>query len=148
MSAFKGKGKVKPLDLLLKSDDFTFAQLGIELCRANEERREAGGGFAVKSTIVDKLVGPPKGVSERLMSLSLPLAYGKKQLTIISAYAPTLSNLDEAKKKFYEELHTLITSVPKADMLVVLGDFNARIGSDKHRLGWDHWEAWHCKLQQ
>ena len=66
------------------------------------------------------------------MPLRRPLAYGKKHLTIISAYAPTLTNPDEAKHKFYEELHALITSIPKADKLV---DFNARIGSDN--IAWD-----------
>ena len=103
--------------------------------RASEESREAGVGFTVKSTFVDQLLRPPKGVSDRFMSLRLSLAYGKKHLTIISAYALTLTNPDETKHKFYEELHALITSVPKADKLVVLGDFNARIGSDN--IAWD-----------
>ena len=44
-------------------------------------------------------------------------------------------NPGEAKHKLYEELHTLITSELKADKLVVLSDFNARIGSDN--IAWD-----------
>ncbi|BHF64635.1 hypothetical protein SprV_0200764100 [Sparganum proliferum] len=32
--------------------------------------------------------------------------------------------------KFYEDLHALLASVPKADKLIVLDDFNARIGTD------------------
>ena len=61
--------------------------------------------------------------------MKLPLA-GKKHLTIISAYAPTMTNTDEVKAKFYEDLHTVIADVPKADKLILLGDFNARVGKD------------------
>nr|VZI08015.1 unnamed protein product [Spirometra erinaceieuropaei] len=35
-----------------------------------------------------------------------------------------------ARDKFYEDLHALLTTVSKADKLIVLGDFNARVGTD------------------
>ncbi|BHF68743.1 hypothetical protein SprV_0301178400 [Sparganum proliferum] len=35
-----------------------------------------------------------------------------------------------AGDKFYEDLHALLATVSKADKLVVLGDFNARVGTD------------------
>ncbi len=97
--------------------------------RGPEERREAGVGFAIKSNLVDKLVGLPKGVNDRLMTLKIPLP-GKKQLTVVSAYAPTLTNPEETKAKFYEDLHSVISNVPKSNKLIILGDFNARVGSD------------------
>ena len=53
-----------------------------------------------------------------------------KHATLISAYAPTMTNPGEAKDKFYEELDSLISSIPRADKLLILGDFNARVGSD------------------
>nr|VZH91194.1 unnamed protein product [Spirometra erinaceieuropaei] len=34
------------------------------------------------------------------------------------------------RDKFYEDLHALLATVPKADKLIVLGDFNARVGTD------------------
>ena len=98
--------------------------------RSSNERREAGVGFAVKSTLVKKLSGLPKGINDRLMTMKLPLYQGKKELTIISAYAPTMTNPDEVKNKFYEELNSVIVTVPKADKLIILGDFNARVGTD------------------
>nr|VZH90199.1 unnamed protein product [Spirometra erinaceieuropaei] len=65
------------------------------------------------------------------MSLRLPLRGGGKFATIISAYAPPMSSPDAAARdKFYEDLHALLAAVPKADKLVVLGDFNARVGTD------------------
>ena len=89
----------------------------------------------MKSDLVNRLVGPPKGINDRLISLRIPLSHGKKFATIISAYAPTLTNSDEVKDKFYEDLNILVTSVPTRDKLVILGDFNARVGCDSD--SWD-----------
>ena len=50
--------------------------------------------------------------------------------TLISAYAPTMTNSDEEKDKFYEELDAAISGTPKTDKLIILGDFNARVGKD------------------
>ncbi|VDL89415.1 unnamed protein product [Schistocephalus solidus] len=50
--------------------------------------------------------------------------------TIISAYAPPMTSSDAAKDKFYEDLHNLLVTVPKVDKLIVLGDLNARVGTD------------------
>nr|VZI30318.1 unnamed protein product [Spirometra erinaceieuropaei] len=63
------------------------------------------------------------------MSLRLPL-WEVKFATIISAYAPTMTNPDAVRDKFYEDLHALLATVSKADKLIVLGDFNARVGTD------------------
>ncbi|KAI0233025.1 Craniofacial development protein 2, partial [Lamellibrachia satsuma] len=102
--------------------------------RGSEERREAGVGFAVKTALVGKLAGPPNGVNDMLMTMKLPLSFGR-HLTIISAYAPSMTNSDEMKFKFCEELYSDIAAVPKADKLIILGDFNARVGSDN--VSWD-----------
>nr|VZI20135.1 unnamed protein product [Spirometra erinaceieuropaei] len=61
----------------------------------------------------------------------LPLRGGGKFATIISAYAPTMSSPDAtARDRFYEDLHALLATVSKADKLIVLVDFNARVGAD------------------
>uniref|UniRef100_A0A8C5P9E5 C2H2-type domain-containing protein n=1 Tax=Leptobrachium leishanense TaxID=445787 RepID=A0A8C5P9E5_9ANUR len=69
------------------------------------------------------------------MTLKLPLCHGKKFATIVSAYAPTMTNPEETIDKFYDDLNTVISSTPIADKLIVLGDFNARVGSD--HTSWD-----------
>ena len=129
-------------ELCEKGSGYTFFWSG----RSSEERREAGVGFAVRTSLVGKLAGLPKGVNDRLMTMKLPLMAGKKYLTIISAYAPTMTNPDEVKAKFYEELHTVIADVPKADKLILLGDFNARVGKDN--VAWEgvlgHHGVGHC----
>ncbi|BHF73515.1 hypothetical protein SprV_0401659600 [Sparganum proliferum] len=70
-----------------------------------------------------------ENIHNRLMSLRLPLR-GGKFATIINACTPTMTGSDEAKTKFYEDLHAHLTSVSKADKLTVLGDFDARVGTD------------------
>ncbi|CAB4010495.1 Hypothetical predicted protein, partial [Paramuricea clavata] len=95
--------------------------------RGKDERRESGVGFAIKNDLIGKLTSLPKGVNDRLMTLTLQLK-GKRYATIVSCYAPTMTNPDDIKDKFYEELDTIIASTPKQDKLVVLGDFNARVG--------------------
>ena len=52
--------------------------------RKKEERREAGVGFAIKSHLVSKLSGLPKGINDRLMSLRLPVS-GTRHAKIVSA---------------------------------------------------------------
>ncbi|VDM00502.1 unnamed protein product [Schistocephalus solidus] len=40
-----------------------------------------------------------------------------------------MTSSDAAKDKFYEDLHALLAIVSKSDKLIVLGDFNARVGT-------------------
>ena len=45
------------------------------------------------------------------MTLRLPLS-GNKHATIVSAYAPTMTNPDEVKDKFYNDLDDIISATP------------------------------------
>ena len=50
-------------------------------------------------------------------------------ITVIQAYAPT-SNADEAEvEQFYEDLRDLLELTPKKDVLFIIGDWNAKVGS-------------------
>ena len=51
---------------------------------------------------------------------------------VIQAYAPT-SNAEEADiERFYEDLHDLLELTPKKDVLFIMGDWNAKVGSQEH----------------
>ena len=51
--------------------------------------------------------------------------------TVIQVYAPT-SNAEEAEVEwFYEDLQDLLGLTPKKDVLVIIGDWNAKVGSQK-----------------
>ena len=52
-------------------------------------------------------------------------------ITVIQAYAPT-SNTEEAEvEQFHEDLQDLLEITPKRDTLFIIGDWNAKIGSQE-----------------
>ena len=52
-------------------------------------------------------------------------------ITVIQAYAPT-SNTEEAEaERFYEDLQDLLELTPKKDVLFIIGDWNAKVGSQE-----------------
>ena len=50
-------------------------------------------------------------------------------ITVIQVYAPT-SNAQEAEW-FYEDLQGLLELTPKKDVLFIIGDWNAKVGSQE-----------------
>ena len=91
------------------------------------ERREAGVGIAMKKDIITKLTEMPRPVSGRIMTMRLPLSKDNF-VTVISVYAPTMTNPDENKDAFYNKLASVLSGIPRTDKLLLIGDFNARIG--------------------
>ena len=52
-------------------------------------------------------------------------------IMVIQVYAPT-SNAEEAEvERFYEDLQDLLELTPKKDVLFVIGDWNAKVGSQE-----------------
>ena len=50
-------------------------------------------------------------------------------VTVMLVYAPT-SNAEEADvERFYEDLQDLLELTPKKDVRLVIGDWNAKLGS-------------------
>jgi endonuclease/exonuclease/phosphatase family metal-dependent hydrolase len=54
-------------------------------------------------------------------------------LTIISAHAPTEDKREEEKAEFYSKLEIICSRAPKYDLLVSMGDFNAKVGREESR---------------
>ena len=52
-------------------------------------------------------------------------------ITVIQVYAPT-SNAEEAEvERFYEDLQDLLKLTPQKDVLFIIGDWNAEVGSQE-----------------
>ena len=52
-------------------------------------------------------------------------------ITVIQAYAPN-DNAEEAEAEwFYEDLQDLLELTPKNDVLFIIGDWNAKVGSQE-----------------
>ena len=51
------------------------------------------------------------------------------KITAIQVYIPT-TNAEEAEvERFYEDLQDLLELTPKKDVLFIIGDWNAKVGS-------------------
>ena len=90
--------------------------------------RHHGVGLAIKNSHLKNVVEEPTYVSERLMTLRVPLVRGEHML-IICAYAPTLPSEEDLKDEFYDSLDSVLIKVNLKDKIILLGDFNARVGT-------------------
>uniref|UniRef100_A0A0L8IH48 Endonuclease/exonuclease/phosphatase domain-containing protein n=1 Tax=Octopus bimaculoides TaxID=37653 RepID=A0A0L8IH48_OCTBM len=97
--------------------------------REETYKGESGVGFAVKTTLASKLKELLCAHSDRLMFLRLPLRKGR-YATLISAYAPTMNSSEDDKLAFYLSLLEIIHNIPHEEIVVILSDFNARVGAD------------------
>ena len=111
----------------LREKDYTFFWQG----KPKDEKREHGVGFAVKNSLLNMIEAPSKG-SERILTMRLNTT--SCPVTLIGVYAPTLMASSDTIDEFYENLCATISKVPPKDEVVLLGDFNARVGRD--------FEAW------
>ncbi len=67
-------------------------------------------------------------VNERLMWIRCNAK--NVPVTIVQCYAPTDCSDEASKEKFYDQLEQVLAGVSRRDLLIVMGDFNARVGSD------------------
>ena len=50
---------------------------------------------------------------------------------VIQAYAPTSNTEGAEVNRFYEDLQDLLELTPKKDVLFIMGDWNAKVGSQE-----------------
>ena len=50
---------------------------------------------------------------------------------VIQAYAPTSNSKEAEVEGFYEDLQDLLELTPKKDVLFIIGDWNAKVGSQE-----------------
>lgn len=76
-----------------------------------------------------------KAVSSRIVMAKFPLSCSNsssltnKSIVVVSCYAPTFRSSRTEKDKFFNELQNVLDGVGRHDKMVLLGDFNARVGS-------------------
>ena len=52
-------------------------------------------------------------------------------ITIIQAYAPTTNAEEAGVERFYDDLQDLLELTPKTNVLFIIGDWNAKVGSQE-----------------
>jgi exonuclease III len=64
--------------------------------------------------------------------IQMRLKFSKGYLSIkgVYTYAP-VEGEEEESDKFYEKLQTFLNKINKNDMIMLMGDFNARVGNSK-----------------
>lgn len=71
-------------------------------------------------------------ISERILTARIRSKY--RNITVIQCYSPTEAADNDIKNSFYEQLNRAISSAPKSDIKIVMGDMNAKVGSDNTNL--------------
>ena len=89
-----------------------------------------GTGFIISRKIKESML-ECEPVNDRLCRIRIRGKF--RNLTIISAYAPTEDKGEEEKAEFYSKLERICNGVPKYDLLVIMGDFNAKVGREERR---------------
>ena len=79
-----------------------------------------------------------KAVNSHIIKVRIPVKMKTPKLrrksrlgfiTVFSVYAPTYRSSEEIKEIFYESLEQELQTTPKDDILLVVGDFNSRVGN-------------------
>ena len=92
-----------------------------------EDKHELGVGFLVHKDIMNTVMGC-RPVSSRLITIHLRAV--PFNIIRVQAYAPTSDYDDNKIEEFYDQLQNVIDQTPKKDILVVQGDWNAKVGKD------------------
>ncbi len=104
------------------------AHAGHELLYSGEEKKHQGGVGLLFSKKASKSLTDLNPVSSRLISARF-IGQGYS-ITIIQAYAPTTNHSDDAVDDFYKMLQHAIDNIPRRDIKILMGDFNAQVGRD------------------
>ena len=91
----------------------------------NGNSRSNGVGFLVHKRLIPSITDY-RGISDRLALLTVE---GKNnKITIVQVYFPTSNSPDEEVDNIYDQIQLIIDNTPKRDFLVLMGDFNAKVG--------------------
>jgi Reverse transcriptase (RNA-dependent DNA polymerase)/Endonuclease-reverse transcriptase/Domain of unknown function (DUF6451) len=92
-----------------------------------ETSHTRGVGFLLSAQAKKALIGY-NPISSRIISARFDAAPFK--ISVIHVYAPTSSSTEEDIEAFYNDVDETITKTEKKDIIILTGDWNAKVGSD------------------
>ena len=109
---------------IFDSGDFIVCYSG----NTSKVRRQFGTGFLINKKYKHLIMGfSPE--TDHICSLRIRGRFFNT--TIICVHAPTKEKDEIKKDDFYEDLERMYMKVPKYDIKVVMGDFNAKVGKEQ-----------------
>ena len=93
------------------------------------EGRLSGVDFMI-STSIALQPGKSTNWSFRPHEVHAPITENKRYATLFSVYASALRAKPAAKDKFYSGFRSYVQHTPTSDKVIVLDDFNAKVGQD------------------
>ena len=88
---------------------------------------QCGTGFIIDAQTRKSFISF-KPVNDRICKIRLKHHF--RNISLISIQAPTEDSKKDGKIAFYDKLYKECEKVPKYDMLIILGNFNAKIGTE------------------
>jgi len=87
--------------------------------------RKNGVGFACHKDLARSVMGY-NPINDRIISIRIQ---GRQcNITVIQVYAPTSIAVISEHEEFYGMLQQTVDNVPRGDTLIIMGDFNAKVG--------------------
>ena len=93
----------------------------------SNDTHQYGVGMLVHKLVRNTIMSY-KFISERIMLVRIRCKY--RNTTFIQCYAPTEEAQLDVKESFYDMLSKTLTETAKNDLVILMGDFNAKVGSD------------------
>jgi len=96
-----------------------------------DDKHQEGVALILRDKAIGALIGY-NPIGPRIISAQFKTSCGKA--TVIQVYAPTANSTEEDIEDFYSDLQAAIQKASSRDLLIVMGDFNAKVGRD--------WSTW------
>ena len=140
------QGKVE--ELIYEMDNYKWNILGISEMRwkgfgeltvqddhrlyysGRTDKHQQGVGFLVHKDIVNCIISC-NPISNRLITITLNAC--PFNITLVQVYAPTSAAEEEETEQFYNELQGVLDTIPKKNITILMGDFNAKVGRDSYQ---------------
>ncbi|XP_042885530.1 craniofacial development protein 2-like [Penaeus japonicus] len=107
-----------------RSEDFTVYYSG------HESNRTRGVAIICNKMVANAVLGF-NPLNDRIMTLRIQCK--PINVTIVQVYAPTTAAEETEIEEFYEQLQEVTESIPSQDIVIIMGDFNAKVGSREEK---------------
>ena len=101
---------------------------GISIIYSGGKEHARGVGIMLNKEAYKALI-TWEPISDRIMTARFSSRFSK--ITIVQAYAPTNEGEDSSKDNFYDKLQETMNKIPNHDLVILMGDFNAQITSNR-----------------